>query len=101
MHARYLVATGLVLGSLAVLASACYGVVEPPDEPGGASATTAEPTAEAAQEFAVCECSVKSDFCSLTVGGKCVVGFNSCTKTPSAGCGFGGFYPCVGWCVRR
>ncbi len=106
MHARYFIVGALALGSVAVFAPACAATVESSDTDtgaGGANMTPNAPedTGETAEAITYCECSVKSDFCPLTVGGHCVAGFNSCIKSPSRGCGFLGAYPCVGWCVRR
>lgn len=103
MHARYPMVAALLGLAGPVLAASCVAPVDsPPDEgAGGANMTpNEEPVGEAAQEIAVCECSIQSDFCSWTVGGHCVVGFTSCTKTPLRGCGFLGAYACIGWCVR-
>ena len=103
MHTRYLAAAALLLGSIAVLAPSCAAPVESPDDgAGGAlmSPMPAEPIGEAQDALQICECSVDSDWCPWTVGGRCVIGFNSCTKTPLRGCGLGGLYACTGWCVR-
>lgn len=86
-----------------VLAASCVAPIESSSEgAGGANMTPAErePTTEIAEDLKYCECSTQSDFCPLTVGGHCVAGFNSCTKSPLRGCGFLGAYQCVGWCVR-
>ena len=103
MHAH--LAAAALLGVCAALTPACFGTVDSTspeaDEPDVNMTPAQEPIGEAAQNLSICECSIKSDFCPWTVGGKCVVGFNSCTKTPLRGCGFLGAYACVGWCVRQ
>lgn len=102
MHARHLIAALSLLASLAVIAPSCAAPVDPDDGAGGANMSPMpEPIGEAQDALQVCECSVDSDWCPWTVGGKCVVGFNDCTKTPLRGCGSGGFYACTGWCVRE
>ncbi len=103
MHARHPVVAALVGLVGLVLAASCVTPVDSsPDEGAwGANMTPNEEQAgEVEQALSVCECSTASDFCPWTVGGKCVVGFTSCTKTPLRGCGFLGAYACVGWCVR-
>jgi hypothetical protein len=97
-------ACALLVVGLAILGPACMGTVdsasEETAEPVENMTPNEEPVGEAAQGLAVCECSTASDFCSWTVGGKCVAGFTKCTPTPKWGCGAGGLYPCTGWCVR-
>jgi hypothetical protein len=104
MHARYPIVVALLGLVGPVLAASCVAPMDSSSDEGAGGANMTpndEPVGEAAQEIAVCECSIQSDFCSWTVGGKCVVGFNACSKTVKYGCGFAGAYPCVGWCVRR
>lgn len=89
----------------AFLAPACIATVDSTsseiNEPNTNMTPAQEPVGEAAQDLLICECSINSDYCPWTVGGKCVANFNACTRTPARGCGFAGLYPCVGWCVRR
>lgn len=104
MHVQHVAAAALLVLFGPIVAAACVAPVDsiPGESAGGANTTPAPPESvgEVEQAFAVCECSTQSDWCPWTVGGKCVAGFNSCTKTPLAGCGTGGFYACTGWCVR-
>lgn len=104
MLAHNLAVIALLAIGAAALAPACAATVDSApaeaDETGANMTPAEEDTRQAAQDLAICECSVESDFCAVTLGGRCVANFNSCTKPGPRGCGFAGLYPCVGWCVR-
>lgn len=101
MHARHVIATGLLALAAPALGMACIGTVDSSadetDEPAASSTPAGEPTGEATQKLQFCECSIESDWCILK-GKICRTGVIPCTKTP-ASCGTFGNKSCIGWCL--